>query len=238
MQYPKRSQYKYPKSRYRVRKWAEYEAGLRSRGDLTSWLSEDTINSWREPPSGALVPGSDLSSWFPHSSGYGVEEAGWMRQSRFAEEQIALALRQAVVMTSVSFVLTAFLDPGIHYFHQDEPGGEPVLKAGKPGPCTCIGWPRPRGKVQSRRTSPDPPLCEPLSKSGGTPGPRAPGGPELVAGAGPLQGTPSKTFGSPRVPSARCNGFQADPETGFPAGIGLPGLSCESQGSPAGHLCS
>ena len=35
MKYPKRSQYKYAKSRYRVRNWAEYEAGLRSRGDLT-----------------------------------------------------------------------------------------------------------------------------------------------------------------------------------------------------------
>ena len=52
MKYPKRSQYKYAKSRYRVRNWAEYEAGLRSRGDLTVWYSEDAINSWREPPSG------------------------------------------------------------------------------------------------------------------------------------------------------------------------------------------
>jgi hypothetical protein len=35
MKYPKRSQYKYAKSRYRVRNWAEYEAGLRRRGDLS-----------------------------------------------------------------------------------------------------------------------------------------------------------------------------------------------------------
>ena len=52
MTYPKRSQDKYAKSRYRVRYWAEYEAGLRCRGDLTIWLSEDAIHSWREPPSG------------------------------------------------------------------------------------------------------------------------------------------------------------------------------------------
>ena len=52
MKYPKRSQYKYAKSPYRVRNWAEYEAGLRRRGDLTIWLSEDAIKSWREPPSG------------------------------------------------------------------------------------------------------------------------------------------------------------------------------------------
>ena len=52
MKYPKRSQYKHAKSQYRVRNWPEYEAGLRKRGDLTVWLSEDAINSWREPPSG------------------------------------------------------------------------------------------------------------------------------------------------------------------------------------------
>ena len=37
MKYPKRSQSKYAKSRYRVRNWAEYEAGLQKRGDLTVW---------------------------------------------------------------------------------------------------------------------------------------------------------------------------------------------------------
>jgi hypothetical protein len=52
MKYPKRSQYKYTKSRYRIGNWPEYEAGLRRRGDLTVWLSEDAISSWREPPSG------------------------------------------------------------------------------------------------------------------------------------------------------------------------------------------
>ena len=52
MKYPKRSQYKYTKSRYRIGHWPEYEAGLRRRGDLTVWLSEDAISSWREPPSG------------------------------------------------------------------------------------------------------------------------------------------------------------------------------------------
>ena len=51
MKYQKLSQNKYAKARYRVRIWAEYEAGLRCRGDLTDWLSEDAIDSWREPPS-------------------------------------------------------------------------------------------------------------------------------------------------------------------------------------------
>jgi len=37
---------------YRIRNWPEYEAGLRRRGDLTVWLSDDTIHSWRALPSG------------------------------------------------------------------------------------------------------------------------------------------------------------------------------------------
>ncbi len=52
MKYPKRSQYKYAKSRYRVRNWAEYEAGLQKRGDLTVWLSDAALDAWRAPASG------------------------------------------------------------------------------------------------------------------------------------------------------------------------------------------
>ena len=52
MKYPKRSPYKYAKSRYRVRNWAEYEAGLQKRGDLTVWLSDAALEAWRAPASG------------------------------------------------------------------------------------------------------------------------------------------------------------------------------------------
>jgi hypothetical protein len=52
MNYPKRSQYKYAKSPYRIRNWQEYDAGLRRRGDLTIWFSDDAIKSWRAPTSG------------------------------------------------------------------------------------------------------------------------------------------------------------------------------------------
>lgn len=52
MKYPKRSQYKYVKSRYRVSNWAEYEAGLQKRGDLTVWLSDTALAAWRAPASG------------------------------------------------------------------------------------------------------------------------------------------------------------------------------------------
>ena len=52
MKYPKRSQYKYAKSQYRVRNWPEYEATLKKRGDLTVWLSDAALHAWRAPHSG------------------------------------------------------------------------------------------------------------------------------------------------------------------------------------------
>jgi len=52
MAYPKRTQYKHSKSRYRVRNWAEYNKGLRDRGSLTIWFSEEAIGAWTPAPSG------------------------------------------------------------------------------------------------------------------------------------------------------------------------------------------
>ncbi len=52
MKYPRRRRYKYAKSPYRIRNWAEYEVGLQRRGDLTVWLSNDALDAWRVPPSG------------------------------------------------------------------------------------------------------------------------------------------------------------------------------------------
>jgi hypothetical protein len=58
--HPKRTQQKYTKQRYRVRNWREYEAGLRKRGDLTLWFSEEAIAAWRAPTSGGEI-GESLS---------------------------------------------------------------------------------------------------------------------------------------------------------------------------------
>jgi len=49
--YPKRTQLKYTKQCYRVRNWRQYEVGLRRRGDLTLWFSEEAIAAWRAPTS-------------------------------------------------------------------------------------------------------------------------------------------------------------------------------------------
>ena len=34
------------KTKYRIRNWREYERGLRNRGDVTIWLSEEAIAAW------------------------------------------------------------------------------------------------------------------------------------------------------------------------------------------------
>ena len=55
VQYPKRGESWLVKRPCQVGRWRAYESGLRSRGDLTVWLSEDAIQCWR--PSGRRKPG-------------------------------------------------------------------------------------------------------------------------------------------------------------------------------------
>ncbi len=53
MKYPKRCQYKHAKQKkYHVRKWAEYNEGLRRRGDLTVWFDEEAIANWKADKTG------------------------------------------------------------------------------------------------------------------------------------------------------------------------------------------
>ena len=40
------------KTKYRVQNWSEYERGLRSRGDITIWLSEEAIAEWTPAKNG------------------------------------------------------------------------------------------------------------------------------------------------------------------------------------------
>src|SRR5947208_6040972 len=39
-----------PRQRYRVTNWAEYDAGLRQRGSLTVWFTDEAIAAWRAEP--------------------------------------------------------------------------------------------------------------------------------------------------------------------------------------------
>ena len=39
-----------PKMTFRVTNWSAYEAGLRRRGSLTLWVSDEAIAAWLAPP--------------------------------------------------------------------------------------------------------------------------------------------------------------------------------------------
>ena len=39
-----------PKTRYKVTNWRDYEAGLRKRGSLTIWFTDEAIAAWRAAP--------------------------------------------------------------------------------------------------------------------------------------------------------------------------------------------
>jgi hypothetical protein len=56
----KRSQAKYVKGAYKITNWPEYEAGLRQRGSLTVWVSEDELKGWGPPRDGRRKPGGQV----------------------------------------------------------------------------------------------------------------------------------------------------------------------------------
>ncbi|PIO42637.1 hypothetical protein B5P45_22365 [Phyllobacterium zundukense] len=41
--------YRIPKMKYKVTNWSEYEAGLRQRGSVTFWLSDEALAAWHAP---------------------------------------------------------------------------------------------------------------------------------------------------------------------------------------------
>jgi hypothetical protein len=44
--YPEKKGWDVPKQKYRVSNWSDYNESLRSRGDITVWLSDDAIENW------------------------------------------------------------------------------------------------------------------------------------------------------------------------------------------------
>jgi Transposase DDE domain len=44
--------YKFPKARYRVKNWREYERALQGRGSLTLWVTPEAIAAGHSPPMG------------------------------------------------------------------------------------------------------------------------------------------------------------------------------------------
>ena len=44
--YPEKKGWNVPKQKYKLTNWSEYNKALRRRGDITVWLSDDTISQW------------------------------------------------------------------------------------------------------------------------------------------------------------------------------------------------
>ena len=70
-----------PKQRYRVTNWAAYDAGLRQRGSLTVWFSDEAVAAWQAEP--RTTPGGQ-----PHHSALAITTALTLRAV------FRLALRQ------------------------------------------------------------------------------------------------------------------------------------------------
>lgn len=52
------------KSKYKISNWAEYNKGLKSRGNITVWLSEEAIKAWEytgKREKGGKIDYSDLA---------------------------------------------------------------------------------------------------------------------------------------------------------------------------------
>jgi Transposase DDE domain len=44
--------HKFPKARYRVSNWREYDQALQERGSLTVWFTPEAMAAWHPPPTG------------------------------------------------------------------------------------------------------------------------------------------------------------------------------------------
>jgi len=60
------------KMKFKIRNWASYEAGLRQRGSLTLWVTDEAIAKWQAPP--RLSPGGQA-----HYSDMAIETALMLR---------------------------------------------------------------------------------------------------------------------------------------------------------------
>src|SRR4051812_36964545 len=42
----------FPKARYHVKNWREYDQALQNRGNLTIWITPEALAAWQAPPTG------------------------------------------------------------------------------------------------------------------------------------------------------------------------------------------
>jgi Transposase DDE domain len=52
LQVNKVRRHKFPKARYQVSNWHEYDQALQERGSLTLWVTPEALGTWYAPPTG------------------------------------------------------------------------------------------------------------------------------------------------------------------------------------------
>ena len=69
-----------PRQKRKVTNWREYDAGLRQRGSLTVWFTDDAVQAWQAEP--RMTRGGR----FCQSSRQTARFAGWGRAGRLRDE--------------------------------------------------------------------------------------------------------------------------------------------------------
>src|SRR3954467_14231188 len=96
-----------PKVQYRVRNWREHEAGLRRRGSLTIWVTEDAVEAWRaatRTTPGGQARYSDLENNIHRSEGRCAMQNAFSGISIAALAASALAICTSNAVAAVASV--------------------------------------------------------------------------------------------------------------------------------------
>lgn len=94
---------KIPKQKHRVTNWPEYNEGLRQRGDLTVWISEDALSLWSAPrrtTRGGQPHYSDLAIEMCLTLGLAFKQS--LRQTQGLMRSIARLLGVAITVPDFS----------------------------------------------------------------------------------------------------------------------------------------
>jgi hypothetical protein len=107
-----------PKMKFQVKNWAEYDAGLRRRGSLTLWMTDEAVTQWQAAP--RLTPGgqrcySDLaietslmlrgvvawkSAWAKDALPKTDQAARWELRTEFGRPASSIRLSTAMAMAA------------------------------------------------------------------------------------------------------------------------------------------